>query len=293
MRLVPEVRRLVVQRCEELKNKSFVAKAFGVDRKTVGYWCKRATRKNTEHFMDRRRRNIEGKVTSEVESFIVALRTVFEWGSARIQQGLFALPKFMYDVLPEKVRGVRLSRMTINDVLKKHKINGYEKERVYWKFFRAKKPNELWQLDIKGPVRVGGKRYWFLVCIDDYSRYLIICEQFDHYPLTLEIGACVQKAAAKGRPESILTDNGIQFRDTWRKWCKSQGIGPLFAHPFYPQDKGKVERGIRNIAEEFTNLLKKFPQWLNGQINQFRNWYNEQRFHRGIGTIPRLLYVGS
>ena len=111
--------------------------------------------------------------------------------------------------------------------------------------------------------------------------------------MTVEIGTCGQKAATKRAPESILTDNGIQFRDAWKKWCRMHGIKPLFAHPFYPQDKGKVERTIRNVAEEFTNLLKKFPQWLNGQINQFRNWYNEQRFHRGIGTTPKALYVGS
>jgi len=293
MRLTPEVRQLVVQRSEELKNKSFVAKAFGVTRNTVRYWCKRALRKNTEHFRDRKRGDAERKVTPEAELFIVTLRTVFGWGSARIQQGLVSLPKFMYDVLPKKVSGVKLSRMTINNVLKKHKINGYEKEREYWKFFRAKKPDELWQLDIKGPVRVGGKRYWFLVCIDDYSRYLIICEQFNHYPTTVEIEACVQKSATERAPKSILTDNGIQFRGAWKKWCKMHGIKPLFAHPFYPQDKGKVERTIRNVAEEFTNLLRKFPQWLNGQINQFRNWYNEQRFHRGIGTTPKVLYVGS
>jgi transposase InsO family protein len=270
-----------------------VAKVFGITRKVVWYWRKRASRKNTERFFDRKRRTAERKVTPEIEMFIVTLRTVFEWGSGRIQQGLFSLPRFMYDVLPRRVSGVRLSRMTINNVLKKHKINGYKKEREYWKFFRAKKPNELWQLDIKGPVRVGGKRYWFLVCVDDYSRYLIICKQFDHYPFTVEIEECVQKSTRRRAPENILTDNGIQFRGAWKDWCRMHGIKPLFAHPFYPQDKGKVERAIRNVAEEFTNLLMKFPQWLGGQIEQFRNWYNKQRFHMGIGTVPNALYVGS
>lgn len=293
MRLTPEVRRLVVQRCEELKNKSFVAKAIGITRKTAAYWCHRATRKNTEGFRDRRRKTAKPKVTKEIELFVVTLRTVFEWGSGRIQQGLMSLPSFMYEVLPNRVSGTKISRMTINNVLKKHRLNGYKVERDYWKFFRAKRPDELWQLDIKGPVRIGGKKYWFLVCVDDYSRYLLVCKQLQSYPSTSEIEACMQRVSKKRKPRSILTDNGIQFQSAWKKWCKKQGIKPIFAHPFYPQDKGKVERTIRNVAEEFTNLLRKFPQWLNGQIRQFRDWYNNQRIHRGINAVPKALYVGS
>ena len=40
-----------------------------------------------------------------------------------------------------------------------------------------KSPDELWQIDFKGPFSVGGKKYWFLVCIDDYSRFIVSAEQ--------------------------------------------------------------------------------------------------------------------
>jgi transposase InsO family protein len=270
-----------------------VARVFGVTRKVVRNWCGRAFHRGGESFRDERRGTIEPKVTEEIDLFIVTLRTIFEWGSARIQQGLFALPPFMYDVLPNRVRGVRLSRVTINNVLKRHKLNGYKVNQEHWKFFRAKGPDELWQLDLKGPVRIQGKRYWFLVCVDDYSRYLVLCEQFDHCPSLIEIESHMQRVTSKNVPKNVLTDNGSQFRSGWADWCKNHGITPLFAHPFYPQDKGKVERTIRNVAEEFTNLLKRFPQWLNGQIAQFKQWYNTQRFHRGINAIPEVLYVDT
>jgi len=71
-----------------------------------------------------------------------------------------------------------LSREAINNVLSKHGLNGYPSKR--WNFFRAKKPDELWQIDFKGPFTVHGKKYWFLICIDDYSRFLAIAEQFTH-----------------------------------------------------------------------------------------------------------------
>jgi len=44
-----------------------------------------------------------------------------------------------------------------------------------------------------------------------------------------------------------------------KEWCKNNGAEPLFAHPYYPQDRGKAKRTIRNLAEEFLNLLRKFP----------------------------------
>jgi hypothetical protein len=142
-------------------------------------------------------------------------------------------------------------------VLKKHGLNGYKKHYKHWKLFRAKKQNELWQADLKGLYSVQGKKYWFFVCIDDYSRYLLVAEQFDHAPTSREITKLLEKLPQK--PEKILTDNGPQFREK----C--------------PQDKGKVERAIRNVSEEFIYLLKKFPLWLNGRIKEYREWYNNKR----------------
>ena len=88
----------------------------------------------------------------------------------------------------------------------------------------------------------------------------------------------------------ILTDNAKIFAKQWKLWCVYNGVKPLFAHPYYPQDKGKVERTIRNITEEFIDLLQKFPEWINGMIMEYKNWFNNSRFHRGIGTVPSELY---
>jgi hypothetical protein len=62
---------------------------------------------------------------------------------------------------------VKLSRETINNVLAKNKQNGYEHEFKRWEFFQSKEPDERWHIDFKGPLTVQGKKYWFLVCIDD------------------------------------------------------------------------------------------------------------------------------
>lgn len=144
-------------------------------------------------------------------------------------------------------------------------------------------------IDLK-EFKFEGRKYYLLVCIDDYSRFLLLLKLFKHCPTTEELTSALQKLNVK--PEKILTDNGAQFKEQWKNWCKRYGCEAIFAHPYYPQDKGKVERTIRNISEEFVDLLSKFPKWLNVKfIEEWRCWFNEKRFHRGVKDYPDSLYV--
>lgn len=94
----------------------------------------------------------------------------------------------------------------------------------------------------------------------------------------------------KYHPENILSDTGPQFKEQWKQWCINNEIAPLFAHPYYRQDKGKVERTIRNVTEEFLEILKRFPDKLQDKFEEYKKWFNEQRFHRGILAIPYTLF---
>lgn len=295
VRTTPELRNTFVVLRKKGLNKSFIASLLNTTRQTVHRWCKRILKKEGRgSYKDKQRKPKESKITKKVELSILAVRNTFKWGTARIQQGLDSLPKFMRDALSKikvkLVQGISLSRTAINNVLKKHKLNGYKNKAKSWKFFRAKEPNELWQLDIKGPYRVQGKKYYFVICIDDYSRYVLLAKQLDHCPCLEEIYSLLKPLIKKHKPKKILTDNK-PFGKEWGKWCKGNNIKAIFAHPYYPQDKGKVERTIRNIAEEFVYLLRKFPEWLDGKIKEYQRWFNRKRFHRGINTVPAELYV--
>ena len=116
----------------------------------------------------------------------------------------------------------------------------------------------------------------------------MLAEQFDHDLSTAEITGLLERLDRK--PEGILTDNGGQFKDSWERWCKDNKITAHFAHPYYPQDKGKVERCIRNLNQEFIYHLRRFPGWLKGKIHEYREWYNRCRYHRGIEGMPAELY---
>ena len=113
------------------------------------------------------------------------------------------------------VQGVRLSRETINNVLARNNQNGYQHEFKRWKFFRAQAPDELWQIDFKGPFSVGGKKYWFLVCIDDYSRFIVCAQQFDHELTTAQTTTALEKQ--KRLPKAILSDHGRNSKSNGRR----------------------------------------------------------------------------
>jgi len=264
-----------------------IAFLFDTTRQTVHRWLRRGKHVGRESFKDMPREPRASKVTDEVELSILTLRNTFGWGTARIQQGLHRLPDFIKEPT-HCVQEVRLSRESINNVLSKHGVNGYPCKHKRWKFFRAEKPDELWQIDFKGPFTVQGKKYWFLVCIDDYSRFLVLAEQFNHEPKTKEVTALLEKQ--NRLPKGMLSDHGQQFKEKWKKWCRQRGIEPHFAHPSYPQDKGKVERCIQNLNREFVNHLRKFPGWLKGKLQEYKEWFNYSRFHRGINTVPAELY---
>lgn len=284
MRLEPEQRRLLGKLSRIKIPKKLLVESFCVSRKTIWYWG----RQNLHYISDLPRANYNFKITVETEIMIVSLRNNYGYGCARIQQRLFCAPDFELEQLEIKVQGVELSRQSINEILKKWGINGYKKKRKKaWKFFRAKYANELWQVDLK-EFRFNCKKYYLFVCIDDYSRYILCLTLFDHCPKTKELTSTLEDLSIK--PEMILFDNGGQFRNQWKNWCIEQGIIPKSAHPYYPQDKGKVERTIRNITEEFIDHFRNFPLFIN-KIENYRKWFNNDRYHRGIKDYPARLFV--
>jgi len=287
VRLSPDIRGAFGKLVKKGLAVTCIAQLFDTTRQTVHRWLKRAKHVGREYFKDKTRKQKPAKVTQEVELSILKLRTTFKWGTARIQQGICNLPDFIKKAV-RCVQGVKLSRETINNVLARNGQNGYQHEFKRWKFFRAKCPDELWQIDFKGPFSVQGKKYWFLVCIDDYSRFIVCAEQFDHELTTAETVAVLEKQ--KRLPKAILSDHGSQFKEQWKNWCSQHGVEAQFAHPSYPQDKGKVERCIQNLNREFINPLRKFPGWLKGQINEYKDWFNNLRFHRGVKAFPAELY---
>jgi transposase InsO family protein len=169
-------------------------------------------------------------------------------------------------------------------VLKKHRRNGspYKKTKKDWKFFIANSPNDMWQIDIKGPFLLNGERFKALVILDDYSRYLLSAGLFKSITtevVTQQLNQCIEAYS------------GSQFREQFENWCNQDDrqIEVVHAPPFYPQCKGKIERCIRNFNEEYIRLDKVFenPQAL---LEEYQEGYNNERYHLGINDCPANIF---
>lgn len=285
MRLKPEQRLLLGKLAREDIPKKLLIISFSVSRTTIWYWGKQNL-----HYTATIQRNYSSKITIEAEITILFLRGL-GYGCARIKQRLFSAPEIEIKQTEIFVQGLDVSRQSVYNVLRKHKLNGYfnKKNQKAWKFFRADKPNDLWQLDLK-EFKFEGKKYYFIVCIDDYSRDILLLKLLEHCPTTDEITSALQKLNIN--PKKILTDNGGQFKEQWKNWCSEYKIEAVFAHAYYPQDKGKVERTIRNIAEELVNIITIFHKLLSDEeIEKWRWWFNNKRKSLGVKDFPANLYV--
>ena len=250
-----------------MKTKDIV-EIFKVSRKTIWKWVKRAKHPGRESFRDlpRTPHRIRKKIDIYTENAIIILRDSFNWGTQRIKTSLESPApyiKFLLEnVLGREWKSVKISRQSINEVLKKHNRNGspYRKNGREWNFFRADSPNELWQMDIKGPFRIENQVCYALIIIDDHSRYIINCSlhrSIKTDDVTSVLSECIERY---GKPSKILVDNDPRFKLKFKRWCKSNDIEVIYAPPYYPQAKGKVERCIRTFVEEYLRLQKVFDE---------------------------------
>jgi len=286
MRLKSEQRRLIGVLVRQKISIKVIALTFSCSRVTVWYWKNQDLRTRFDIV-----RNYKGKITIEAEITILFLRSL-GYGCARIKQRLFCAPEIELRLTEIYVQGLEVSRQAVYKILKKHKLNGYQNKRNQkaWKFFRASCPNELWQLDMK-EFKFEGKKYCFIVCIDDYSRNILCLQLLDHSPNIPEICQAIDSLVKKYHPKKILTDNN-PFKESWKRWCSENNIEAVFAHVYYPQDKGKVERTNRNITEELINIIIRFHTLLSKEeIEGWKIWFNSNRKSLGVNACPSELYV--
>ncbi|CAI7795796.1 unnamed protein product [Closterium sp. NIES-53] len=100
-------------------------------------------------------------------------------------------------------------------------------------------PPQTLHMDVWGPARVRGQGHerYFLLVVDDYSRYNIV------FPLR-----------SKGEVSKVLIDwirdRGGEFSsDLLRAFCRSEGIRQTFTLPASPQQNGIAERRIGIVMD--------------------------------------------
>ena len=119
--------------------------------------------------------------------------------------------------------------------------------------------------------------------IDDYSRFIVHAEYFENATRENTQLAFANAIHKHGKPEAILTDNGVQFTPTraergpFTEWCEARGIKHILGRVHHPQTNGKIERWFGTYKQEFVVE--------NDTLDSFVDYYNQERLHQGIGYM--------
>ena len=205
-----------------------------------------------------------------------------------------------------KVKAGFLKRTTLQDRLSDRgysaaQMKMYRQQGLATRRFARAERNDMWQSDIKyGPfIKVNGdKRQIYLVCfIDDATRYVVHAEFYDSQDQSV-VEDCFRKAILKeGLPRRVFFDQGKQFNNIWmRRACAILGIRLLFARPYSPESKGKIERFNRSVDSFLDEVSLKRCQTLDEYNKYFKIWLQEcyqSHEHSGLKTSPEQAYRSS
>jgi transposase InsO family protein len=274
--------RMIIEPERSGKTVSDVCIAFGVSRETWYKWKRRYDTYGIDGLKNQSRKPhniINLKVTEELEKLVLELRLNNRFGPMRIRFRL------------KRKYGVSLGTKTIYNLLKRHKLNvlAVKLKRKY-KRFEMKHPNELVQMDTKGPfyLKASRTKHYFIHVIDDCSRKVVSkwCNR-----RTSEAALSVLKEWVKlhGKPNKVMHDGGTEFTSTdFKNFLILNGIKDKQIPKGYPQEQGKVEAYNKIVISEFLQI-EELKDEKDGaeKYESFVNSYNYEREHGGInGMTP-------
>jgi transposase InsO family protein len=266
------------------KSFSALCQEYGISRPTGYLWLSRYRQQGLVGIAERSRRPVLSpeQTRPEVEAKVMALRSRYpDWGARKLR------------VLLSR-EGIELPRSTIHRVLLRHGlIQQREAASPAPQRFQRNSPNELWQMDFKGPL---GKEQSIgpLSVLDDHSRYLLVLQQVAGPRGELVREHLEGAFDDYGVPEAMLMDHGTPWWSTQSPhgftklslWLMKQGIELHWGRIRHPQTQGKVER-FHGELQRALDCRSPAEQDLQTWLDQFRWEHNHVRPHEALGMdIP-------
>lgn len=274
--------RFVIAASRGEKTQQELASEFGISRQTGHKWLQRYRAEGSSGVLVERsrapkRRPLESP--PEVVSACIGLRERWpDWGARKLH---FLLQKQRPE-LP--LVGVS----TVQRILAREGLIR-EKDRhlpAIGRFERAS-PNELWQMDFKGPQGFR-QRSGPLSVLDDHSRFLLTLEHLENARTRAVQDSLRKTFDHHGLPDQMLIDHGTPWWNAnspwgWTElsvWIMRQGIRIYLSGIRHPQTQGKVERMHASLVSAIHKRRADADeqQWL----DEFRQEYNHVRPHEAL-----------
>lgn len=238
-----------------------------VPRRTLYRWIN-TYNKNGEQGLIEKKRGIKQTVLNpEFEKLITDLWHKFKVGS----------PKMWFLT---KAQGFDVSQRQIQKIYRKKGFKMNRRKRpsqIKFVKYEYPKPNMLWHTDW---TECPFTKKVMIAFIDDHSRYIVHAEYFTNATTENTLLAFANAIAKYGKPEAILTDNGVQFtpakseKGPFTKWCEEREIKHILGRVHHPQTNGKIERWFGTYKLEYDERFD--------CLDAFVKFYNEERIHQGI-----------
>jgi transposase InsO family protein len=264
------------------KEKSFreVCEEFQISSRTGYTWWNRYQAKGLEGMQERSRRprHSPRRTREEIEQRVVELRQKrADWGARKVRHLL-------------QQEGIQLPASTIHRIFLRYDlVRDGDRRHAAVQRFERERPNQLWQMDFKGP-KGWNQPVGPLSVLDDHSRYALALENTGSTQARGVRAVLERVFHESGVPEEMLMDHGTPWFNTqgrlgWSQltvWLMDQDIVLHFSGYRHPQTQGKVERFHRSLTAAL--LRRGAPQeeqrqaWLDG----FRWEYNQVRPHEAL-----------
>lgn len=263
---------------------------FGISRPTGYAWLARYQQHGIEGIQERSRRphNSPRQTAAELERLVVQYRLRYpDWGARKLRVVLSR-------------EGVLLPPSTIHRILLRYDlVHADDRRTEALRRFEHERPNQLWQMDFKGPKGWPGS-VGPLAVIDDHSRYVVLLKSLgstQRVPVQEQLEQAFRDC---GIPEAMLMDHGVPWWSARSPsgfthlsvWLMKQGIELCWSGIRHPQTQGKVERfhGELQRAVDKRGRARDLPAWL----EQFRWEHNHLRPHEALGMrTPAQLWQPS
>lgn len=153
----------------------------------------------------------------------------------------------------------------------------------------------LYQGDIKyGPYlpigKNGAKKQVYLSAfIDDATRFVVSAKFYENQKVEIIEDTLRSAIMSYGKPDAIYVDNGKQYRSEWlKRACTRLGIKLLFAKPYHPEGKGKIEAFNRRVDSFLSEVALMNISSLD-ELNHYLQLWISNHYHKtehyGLGGI--------
>jgi len=264
------------------KEKSFkeLCKEFQISCRTGYTWWNRYKADGLGGMQERSRRphHSPRRTKEETEKRVVELRQARpDWGARKLRKLL-------------ERESTHLPTSTIHRILLRYDlVRDNDRHCLATKRFEREKPNQLWQMDFKGP-KGWNQPVGPLSVLDDHSRYALALESTGNTQ-TQGVRTVLERVFREsGVPEEMLMDHGTPWFNTqgrlgWSQltvWLMDRDIELFFSGRRQPQTQGKVERFHRSLTAALFRRGAPVEEQRQAWLDAFRYEYNYVRPHEAL-----------